>query len=142
MFFVFDLDGTLALLKHRKHLVQGKKPDWPGFFRACVDDEPNSPVIAVFHALVAAGHRVEIRSGRSDMVRLETETWLENNGISASYLKHMRPETNYIADDILKMEWLHAEDQKPDAIFDDRNKVVDMWRNEGVPCYQVAPGNF
>jgi hypothetical protein len=27
-------------------------------------------------------------------------------------------------------------------ILDDRNQVVDMWRSIGLPCFQVAPGNF
>ena len=27
-------------------------------------------------------------------------------------------------------------------VLDDRNQVVDMWRNIGLPCFQVAPGDF
>ena len=28
------------------------------------------------------------------------------------------------------------------CVYDDRQKVVDMWREEGLVCCQVAPGNF
>ena len=29
------------------------------------------------------------------------------------------------------------------CVFDDRNQVVDMWRNGlGLQCFQVADGNF
>ena len=28
------------------------------------------------------------------------------------------------------------------CVFDDRDKVVDMWRKNGLTCMQVAPGNF
>ena len=28
------------------------------------------------------------------------------------------------------------------AVFDDRDKVVKMWREIGLTCMQVAPGNF
>ena len=28
------------------------------------------------------------------------------------------------------------------AVFDDRQKVVDMWRNNGLNVFQVADGNF
>jgi hypothetical protein len=28
------------------------------------------------------------------------------------------------------------------AVFDDRNRVVDMWRRRGLTCFQVAPGDF
>ena len=28
------------------------------------------------------------------------------------------------------------------AVFDDRNQVVDMWRSNGLTCFQVADGDF
>jgi hypothetical protein len=28
------------------------------------------------------------------------------------------------------------------CVFDDRQKVVDMWRDNGIDCFQVAPGDF
>ena len=28
------------------------------------------------------------------------------------------------------------------CIFDDRKKVVDMWRQEGLTCFEVEEGNF
>ena len=31
---------------------------------------------------------------------------------------------------------------KIDIVFDDRNKVVDMWRARGTTCVQVAEGDF
>lgn len=33
-------------------------------------------------------------------------------------------------------------DVKDVEAFDDRQQVVDMWRDNGVPCAQVAPGRF
>ena len=27
-------------------------------------------------------------------------------------------------------------------VFDDRNQVVDMWRQNGLTCFQVADGDF
>jgi len=27
-------------------------------------------------------------------------------------------------------------------VFDDRQQVVDMWRQNGLTCFQVADGNF
>ena len=56
----------------------------------------------------------------------------------------MRPERNFIPDEQLKLKWLNEMDWKEDveAVFDDRQKVVDMWREIGLTCAQVAPGNF
>lgn len=147
---VFDLDGTLALIEHRRHLVAGRQKDWRSFFAACVRDEPHKAVILAFHAHLPV-HEVHIWSGRSDEVRPETEAWL------ARYLelddpKHffrerlrMRRKGDFTADDKLKKSWLdevRASGRDVDLVYDDRQKVVDMWRANDVPCFQVAPGDF
>lgn len=31
---------------------------------------------------------------------------------------------------------------EPIMAFDDRDRVVKMWRDAGIPCAQVAPGDF
>ncbi|MDB5478733.1 MAG: BcepF1 [Alphaproteobacteria bacterium] len=142
---VFDLDGTLALIEHRKHFIHGRKKNWRRFFAACTDDLPNIPVIATFQALQAQGHRLEIWSGRSDEVRVETEAWLAQYYIRAEKLR-MRRHDDHSPDDQLKEKWLLENEletgQKPLVIFDDRNKVVAMWRRHGVTCFQVAEGDF
>lgn len=138
-FFVFDLDGTLADIKHRLHHVKGDKRDYRAFFDACHLDLPNPPVVACLKAHVAAGHRVEVWSARSDEVRDKTEAWLATNGIDPLFLRHMRPAGDHVQDRILKARWLEQADPKPDAIYDDRQSVVDMWRAAGVPCFMVGP---
>ena len=139
MFVVFDLDGTLANTDHRAHLVAGK--DWRGYFAACDKDPPHKHVIEVAHALHIAGHRVEIWSGRSDEVRDKTEAWLSVYDLDIFPLR-MRKAGDHTADDVLKRQWLLEADKFPDLIFDDRAKVVRMWRAMGVPCAQVADGDF
>jgi hypothetical protein len=46
----------------------------------------------------------------------------------------------------LKKQWLDSmlvdDRQRLVAVFDDRSSVVKMWRDAGVPCFQVAPGEF
>lgn len=143
MLVVFDLDGTLALIEHRRHLVEKKPKNWPRFFEQCVHDEPCHPIIEIFHALKLAGHRVEVWSGRSDIVERETREWLAAHGIEFDHLR-MRPQKDNRADDILKEEWLLSlpETERPALIFDDRDRVVAVWRKHGIRCCQVAPGDF
>lgn len=139
MFVVFDLDGTLADISHRVHLVRGtKKPDWNAFFAACVDDMPHLHVIETFKAHLVAGHKVRVWSARSDIVRPQTEYWLLRHGIDPFFLQHMRAEGDNTPDATLKRYWLHQEPAKPDIVYDDRQRVVNMWRAEGVPCFQVV----
>lgn len=146
MFVVFDLDGTLALNEHRTHYIRKQPKDWNAFFAACGDDGPCRVVIAALHAHLAIQHTVEIWSGRSDQVRLETEQWVAQNvGHPAHLLKRMRSAGDHQPDVELKRTWLNearAAGHAPDLVYDDRDVVVAMWREEGIPCFQTAPGPF
>jgi hypothetical protein len=140
-FVVFDLDGTLALTHHRDHFIRGRRKDWRSFFAACVNDQPNEPVMEIFRALKLQDFRLEIWSGRSDEVYSETLIWLAKHDIAPDKLR-MRKRGDFTPDQILKESWLKESDEKPLAIFDDRDKVVAMWRRHGITCLQVAEGNF
>lgn len=150
--YIFDLDGTLALIEHRRHFVERdrKDQDWKGFYGACDRDEPNHPVIRTMEALRASGADIWIFSGRSDEVRIRTSDWLAKHTTFMSWdaaaALTMRREGDYTADDVLKRQWYDAmliDDQKRlVATFDDRDRVVQMWRAAGVTCFQVAPGEF
>ena len=146
---IFDLDGTLADNAHRQHLVQQKPADWHGFYQACDKDTPTL-WCEVLASLWTAGHDVQIWSGRSDIVRGKTEHWLNEHiykprrTVGRPPLR-MRQEGDYTPDDQLKESWLLEvldAGQQVFGVFDDRAKVVAMWRRHGIPCAQVAPGDF
>ena len=147
--YIFDLDGTLALIDHRRHFINDKPARWKEFFAACVKDEPNAPVIRVMEALRLVGD-VWIFSGRSDEVRSQTVDWLTKHTSFTHYdlllALMMRMEGDYTPDDELKQEWLRdmlTEDrERIVAVFDDRDRVVQMWRRNGIACFQVAEGEF
>lgn len=138
MFVIFDLDGTLANIEHRTHFVRGGNRDWKSFFAACPFDRGVPHVIDTFNAHVVAGHKVRIWSARSDVVRTETEIWLSDMGIDPCYLQHMRAADDSTPDVELKRFWLSQEHERPSLVYDDRQRVVDMWRAEGIPCFQVV----
>jgi len=149
--YIFDLDGTLALIEHRRHMLDAPdREKWRRFYAACDKDEPNEPVIGTMERLRLSAD-VWIFSGRSDEVRDKTVAWLAQH---TSFLTHelqgpmltMRAAGDYTADDVLKRQWLDAmlvgDRRRLVAAFDDRDRVVAMWRDAGVPCFQVAPGEF
>lgn len=150
--YIFDLDGTLALIGHRRHFVEcpREQQDWNGFFAACVNDEPNHSVITLMDTLLHSDSDVWIFSGRSDEVRGETLNWLDANTCFLMYAidEHllMRRGGDFTPDDVLKKQWLDAmlpEDrERLVCVFDDRDRVVKMWRDNGITCLQVAPGEF
>lgn len=139
-FIVFDLDGTLADCRHRVHFVRDGGHDWDSFFAECVNDPPILTTIAALNAHWDAGHRVEIWSARSDVVRAETVAWLIAQKIDPSLLVHMRSAGDMTPDVDMKRSWLLALHpfERPDIVYDDRQRVVDMWRAQGVACFQVA----
>lgn len=159
--YIFDLDGTLALIGHRRHFVEGEKKDWRGFFAACTEDVPNWPVIKTLHGLRKSGAEIWIWSGRSDEVLDQTVEWLQKyncmpkamfwDGVLDSWFRapeafRMRKAGDHQDDVSLKSQWL-SEIEPPEysrltAVFDDRKRVVDMWRAANIPCFQVAPGEF
>ena len=143
MIVAFDLDGTLCNIEHRLHYIKDGRKDWQGFFNACVDDKPVEQIIRACQTLHAGGHTIEIWSGRRDSVREKTERWLFENEIAYSILR-MRKDGDYRPDHIVKEEWLTAipSIDRPVLVFDDRARVVEMWRANGIKCCQVEPGDF
>jgi hypothetical protein len=51
---------------------------------------------------------------------------------------------NFVPDEVLKKNMLdkHVDITDVFLIVDDRQKVVDMWRDLGLTVFQVAEGNF
>jgi len=154
--YIFDLDGTLALCDHRRHYLDDVKDPqrWRRFFAACDRDEPNAPVIATLERLRHAGADVWIFSGRSDEVADKTVDWLAQHTSFMSWelspeskpFLRMRAAGDHSPDDELKERWFNAmlvdDRQRLVGVFDDRRRVVDMWRRNGVTCFQVAEGEF
>lgn len=151
--YIFDLDGTLANANHRLHILDAKDDPnrWRRFFAACDRDRPIEPTIRLMNTLRLVGD-VLIWTGRSDEVRDKTVAWLVEH---TSFLSHdldavltMREAGDHRPDDELKAEWLAALDHErkrqlwDGAVFEDRDRVVAMYRAAGFTCYQVAPGGF
>lgn len=150
--YIFDLDGTLSLATHRLPLIDpsnGPK-QWRAFYEACDKDEPNFPVIRLLGQLRTIGAAIWIFTGRSDIVREKTEQWLfTHTSLSLGELEvglRMRKDGDFEPDDELKERWLKSlseqDRQRLVMAFEDRDRVVGMWRRNGVTCLQVAAGQF
>ncbi len=135
---IFDLDGTLCDISHRLHFIKDQQKDWKSFNEACVFDSPKPDMIGLFHALDLK-YVMWIVSGRMDTVRDQTLDWLNKHNI-VPYKLIMRKNGDYTPDDDLKRSWLYdgTLPNKDDILMaiDDRARVVDMWRKEGITCLQ------
>lgn len=137
---IVDVDGTLALMN-------GRQPyDWD----RVGTDLPNKPVIdlvgSYLKAQQASGRECElfIVSGRDGICREQTEEWLQKN-FDFEHKLLMRPEHDTRDDTQIKREiyYLYIENEYDvQFVVDDRQKVVDMWRELGLTVFQVADGRF
>lgn len=141
--YLFDIDGTLADCSHRLHHIQKSPKDWGAFFEECGGDKP-IPHVVDLAKMLANFERIVLVSGRSDQCRPQTEEWLRRE-LGHWNALYMRRAGDYRNDDIIKSELLDllkADGWNPIMAFDDRDRVVKMWRDRGIPCAQVAPGDF
>ena len=144
---IFDVDGTLMNIQHRRHHVEkvpGKKKNFAAFMADTHMDTPNHDVFDIAKMLRAAGNRIIISSGRYDTQRDITIQQLQDAGLMFDAI-YLRKEKDNRSDDKVKSDMLDqmiADGFNPTMAFDDRQQVVDMWRGRGLRCFQVAPGDF
>ena len=130
---VCDIDGTLA------HMHDRSPYDWS----KVGNDKVDIP-IAWLTSILFRSVSVILVSGRDESCRKETEDWLAKNCICYTELI-MRKEGDNRPDEVVKEE-IFNENIRGNYIvkfvLDDRNKVVDMWRQLGLKCLQVEEGDF
>jgi len=148
---IFDLDGTISDASHRQWMVSKTRadapPNWREFYEAAVWDAPKRATIAVASALHTCGHELWLFSGRSDEVLAQTMEWLERQEIRRLFSQfRFRAAGDFTPDPKLKRAWYDqmSDDDKHRLllVFDDRDRLVNMWRELGVTCFQVAWGDF
>ena len=140
--FVFDLDGTLCDVRHRRQYVATKPRNWDAWNKGLINDVPNVAVQKVFQAL-RQDYTIDliIVSGRSDDYKEHTIKWLTDHEIFYDEI-YMRKYKDYrddsvvkgeIADEILKTYNILG-------VFDDRQRVVNMWIERGIFVFDVGQG--
>lgn len=131
--YLFDIDGTLAIMS----------PDRGPFdWHKVHDDTANQWVMDICGSL--AHSKIIVMSGRDESCREATLEWLDDHYMFYDEL-HMRPAGDTRKDRIVKLELFQkyvAPNYNVLAVFDDRCQVVDMWREIGLGCAQVAEGKF
>ena len=132
---VSDMDGTMIHIGNRS----------PYDASLCDEtDTPNWPVINTVIALVNSGYDVVFVSAREEKDRAPTERQIRKYLPGHFDFKlFMRSTKDHRQDDIVKKE-IYQKWIEPyyDVLFvmDDRQRVVNAWRELGLTCFQVNPG--
>jgi hypothetical protein len=141
---VFDIDGTLANIEHRRQYVATKPKNWKAFTAGIPNDTPYEEIVYLARTFDNGFDNVILCSGRGEESRVATEDQMRKFGVPFDEI-YMRAAGDYRKDSIVKVELLHqirAKYGNPYLWFDDRQQVVDAIRAEGVRVLQVAPGDF
>lgn len=133
---IVDIDGTLAHMN-------GRSPyDYSQVHTDIIDETVREVVSLVSDDY--QGKEVIIVSGREDDCLEVTKKWLSDNSVNYNAI-YMRKAGDHRDDRIVKKE-IYEEHIKPNYnvrfVLDDRDRVVKMWREEGLKVLQVAEGDF
>ena len=153
---ICDVDGTLMNVEKRVQWAKKHKKDtdrvmnWDMFLDPLVMlefDTPNRDVVGVIKSLYHSdweNYNLIITSARNERHRDVTMKQLELARVDYDAM-YLRDDGDMRPDDIVKEELLakiRADGYKPTIAFDDRNQVVNKWRELGINCYQVRSGDF
>ena len=133
--FICDLDGTVALNQGRGFYDYGRVNE----------DALNINVAEVIHAMISEGYYPVFVSGRDGECYDLTYSWITQHLGLTSFSLFLRKAGDKRKDSIIKREIFDKRIRNQwnvRVVFDDRDQVVNMWRELGLTCMQVAPGNF
>jgi hypothetical protein len=140
MDILVDID-TLADNSHRQHILENDPQDWTTFFEAMKDDEPIQPIVKLVRDLYYfdnSDYEIILITGKPENFRDLTVKWLRKYKIPDDIL-YMRKHYDCRPDHVVKLE-LYQEIKKhfrPKLVIDNRQSVVDMWREQGLICLQM-----
>lgn len=139
---ICDLDGTLCDISHRLHFAQSEPKDWESFFAGISQDALRLDVLnAVDEAQTINQAELILVSARPETYRTETEEWLSKHQIKYTALI-MRPAQDKRPDTEIKEEMYnkYLKGLNIVKVFDDRPRVIAMWREKGLDVEDVGNG--
>jgi len=154
--YICDVDGTLMNVEKRVQWAKKHKKDtdrvmnWDIFLDPLVMlefDKSNRDVCNIINALYSDSindNNIIITSARNERHRDVTMKQLSLADVHYDAM-YLRDDDDFRPDDVVKAELLGkiiTDGYDPTVAFDDRNQVVNKWRELGIKCYQVREGNF
>lgn len=136
---ICDIDGTVALRNNRS----------PFDYSKVCEDTFDPRMLEVLYTFIESGVKIIFVTGREDVdnCRELTIKWLDKNIAysESGWDLIMRSKGDHRSDTEVKKEIYdkYIKDKYNIlCVFEDRDKVVKMWRDEGLLCNQVYYGDF
>lgn len=135
---VVDIDGTIAIRDNEL------RDPFAVEFDKLVADTPYSRIVDLVALFYNNDYRIIYVTGRDGQAEEGTREWLRLYAPPYAHL-YMRTPNDMRKDTVIKREIYETKIKSHydvHYVLDDRNQVVDMWREIGLVCLQVAPGDF
>jgi len=101
---IFDVDGTIADVEHRRYHVTQQPTDWKAFKEATQFDTPVQWVCDLAKKHIEDGHDVAFFSARNESQRSLTEAQIDEWIGKGHQGLFLRPEGDYRPDEVFKSE--------------------------------------
>jgi hypothetical protein len=130
---VIDIDGVVADVRHRVHLVERQPKQWAKFFAAAADDPPLAEGVELV-AELAVDNDIVWLTGRPERNRTATVGWLAAQGLPAGRLV-MRPDRDFRPARITKRDELRRirRSREITIVVDDDPAVIEVLSADGFP---------
>lgn len=135
---VLDLDGTLCDTSSVEHLLE--EADFATFQEAAIGCPPDPDLVRIAREQADRGRAVLVVSGREFIWLDPTLDWLVEHEVPHDAV-YLRIVGDYRKDVVIKAEILaqiEADGYRVVEAWDDRPRVVEMWREHGITAHLVG----
>lgn len=145
---IFDIDGTVADVSRRVKYLQGEKKDWDKFYDGVEDDDVIRPIADLLCAVSNSYHpffQLVCLTARPERTWTDTVRWLNEKAGFEPYKIFMRDDDDDRPEVEVKrdlVEFLRREGYPIVLAFANRDEIVRMYRDMGIPCCQVSEGAY
>lgn len=145
---IFDIDGTVANVSKRVKHLQGEVRDWEKFYEGFKDDEVIRPIADLLRAVDHSYQpflQLVCVTARPERTWTDTVRWLNEKAGFEPYKIFMRDDADDRPEAEVKrdlVEFLRREGYPIVLAFANRDEIVRMYRDMGIPCCQVSEGAY
>ena len=130
---IVDIDGTIANVDHRIHLVRKPNKNWKLFFEKMNDDKPIEQIINKIKELHDDGLKILIVTGRPETYQSITSAWLNKHLPFEEFeLIQRKKNDNRPSYQVKKSILIELKKKYKIKFFlDDKEEDINMYLNEG-----------
>ena len=140
---IFDIDGTVANVSKRVKHLQGEVRDWEKFYEGFKDDEVIRPIADLLRAVDRSYQpffQLVCVTARPERTWDATLRWFEEKVGDEPYKLFMRNDDDDRPEVEVKRSWiefLRRERYNIVLAFANREEIVKMYLDMGIPCCRV-----